>query len=290
MVIIGADHADSGQILLKTRAHNDPFPAGCQSPGHRVRARGTQDPRHPRRLLDQAEHHDLRPQAHRHGRPFPRGGPETASAKEYVTDLGVKTSSVHEKIRNLSGGNQQKVVIARCLFTHPDLIIFDEPTQGIDVGAKADVYRLIYEFVDQGGAAIVISSELPELIRVSDRIAVMREGSIVGELQSTGRDEVATETSELGEHIISVGHSWRSSSSMSTFQRSSRLLAIDGVAVSVVFLAMVIYFSVASPAFLTGDNIYNTFVESISTVLLAAGLTFVLISGGIDLSIGSTSG
>ena len=95
-------------------------------------------------------------------------------------------------------------MIARCLFTHPDLIIFDEPTQGIDVGAKADVYRLIYEFVDQGGAAIVISSELPELIRVCDRIAVMREGRIVGELQSTGRDEVATETSELGEHIISL--------------------------------------------------------------------------------------
>ncbi|RYY07609.1 MAG: ABC transporter permease, partial [Alphaproteobacteria bacterium] len=77
---------------------------------------------------------------------------------------------------------------------------------------------------------------------------------------------------------------------MSTLQRSSRLLAIDGVAVSVVFLVMVIYFSVASPAFLTGDNIYNTFVESISTVLLAAGLTFVLISGGIDLSIGSNIG
>ena len=77
---------------------------------------------------------------------------------------------------------------------------------------------------------------------------------------------------------------------MSTLQRSSRLLAIDGVAVSAVFLVMVIYFSVASPAFLTGDNIYNTFVESISTVLLAAGLTFVLISGGIDLSIGSNIG
>lgn len=129
---------------------------------------------------------------------------ETTTAKGYVSDLGVKTSSVQEKIRNLSGGNQQKVVIARCLFTEPDLIIFDEPTQGIDVGAKAEVYRLIYDFVDQGGAAIVISSELPELIRVSDRIAVMREGTIVGELASTGRDETASETSELGELIISL--------------------------------------------------------------------------------------
>ncbi|MDP9987407.1 ribose transport system ATP-binding protein [Arthrobacter oryzae] len=135
---------------------------------------------------------------------FLRGGHETATGKRYVNDLGIKTSSVQEKIRNLSGGNQQKVVIARCLFTEPDLIIFDEPTQGIDVGAKAEVYRLIYEFVDKGGAAIVISSELPELIRVSDRIAVMREGTIVGELESTGRDEAASETSELGERIISL--------------------------------------------------------------------------------------
>ncbi|HEX3204002.1 MAG TPA: ABC transporter permease [Nitrospiraceae bacterium] len=77
---------------------------------------------------------------------------------------------------------------------------------------------------------------------------------------------------------------------MSIIQRSSRILAIDGVAVSAVFLAMIVYFSIASPYFLSADNIYNTFVESISAVLLAAGLTFVLISGGIDLSIGSNIG
>ncbi|MFH5878277.1 hypothetical protein [Arthrobacter sp. NA-172] len=77
---------------------------------------------------------------------------------------------------------------------------------------------------------------------------------------------------------------------MSIFQRSSRVLAIDGVAVSIVFLIMCVYFAVASPYFLSPDNIYNTFVESVSAVLLAAGLTFVLISGGIDLSIGSNIG
>lgn len=77
---------------------------------------------------------------------------------------------------------------------------------------------------------------------------------------------------------------------MSIFQRSSRVLAIDGVAVSIVFLMMCVYFALASPYFLSPDNIYNTFVESVSAVLLAAGLTFVLISGGIDLSIGSNIG
>lgn len=204
MVIIGADHADSGQILLKTQPTTirSPRDASRQGIAYVPEERKTHAILGDFSIKRNITISDLRRTAT--AGLLLRGGQETASAKKYVTELGVKTSSVHEKIRNLSGGNQQKVVIARCLFTHPDLIIFDEPTQGIDVGAKADVYRLIYEFVDQGGAAIVISSELPELIRVSDRIAVMREGSIVGELQSTGRDEVATETSKLGEHIISL--------------------------------------------------------------------------------------
>lgn len=204
MVIIGADHADSGQILRKTRPTTirSPRDARRQGIAYVPEERKTHAILGDFSIKRNITISDLSRIAT--AGLFLRSGRETVSAKKYVKDLGVKTSSVHEKIRNLSGGNQQKVVIARCLFTHPDLIIFDEPTQGIDVGAKADVYRLIYEFVDQGGAAIVISSELPELIRVSDRIAVMREGRIVGELQSTGRDEVATETSELGEHIISL--------------------------------------------------------------------------------------
>ncbi len=204
MVVLGADHPDSGSIFLHSK------PALIRSPRD-ARKKGiayVPEERKTHAILGDFSVKrnitisDLKRTAA--AGLFLRGRQETATAKKYVHDLGVKTSSVQEKIRNLSGGNQQKVVIARCLFTEPDLIIFDEPTQGIDVGAKAEVYRLIYEFVDQGGAAIVISSELPELIRVSDRIAVMREGTIVGELESTGRDETASETSELGERIISL--------------------------------------------------------------------------------------
>jgi ribose transport system ATP-binding protein len=204
MVVLGADRPDAGGIFLHSK------PTVIRSP-REARQKGiayVPEERKTHAILGDFSIKrnitisDLKRTAA--GGLFLRGGQETATAKRFVSDLGVKTSSVQEKIRNLSGGNQQKVVIARCLFTEPDLIIFDEPTQGIDVGAKAEVYRLIYEFVDQGGAAIVISSELPELIRVSDRIAVMREGTIVGELESTGRDEAASETSELGERIISL--------------------------------------------------------------------------------------
>jgi inositol transport system ATP-binding protein len=96
--------------------------------------------------------------------------------------MRIKTPSLMEIIKNLSGGNQQKVLISRWLLTEPDLLILDEPTRGIDVGAKSEIYRLMTEFVRSGKAIIMISSELPEVLGMSDRIMVMHEGDKVGEL------------------------------------------------------------------------------------------------------------
>jgi inositol transport system ATP-binding protein len=96
--------------------------------------------------------------------------------------MRIKTPSLLEIIKNLSGGNQQKVLISRWLLTEPDLLILDEPTRGIDVGAKSEIYRLMTEFVRSGKAIIMISSELPEVLGMSDRIMVMHEGDKVGEL------------------------------------------------------------------------------------------------------------
>jgi ribose transport system ATP-binding protein len=107
---------------------------------------------------------------------------ENAVAEEFVQRLGIKTRSVGEDIENLSGGNQQKVLFARALFSEPNIIIVDEPTQGIDVGAKTEVYRLIRDYVANGNSAIVISSDLPELIGLSDRVLVMRGGRKAGEV------------------------------------------------------------------------------------------------------------
>jgi ribose transport system ATP-binding protein len=135
---------------------------------------------------------------------------ENKVAANYVKELGVRTRGTQEKIRNLSGGNQQKVVVARCLFTEPSVLIFDEPTQGIDVAAKAEVYRLIYDFVDAGGAAIVISSELPELLGVSDRIVVMREGRIAGEVAARS-DGPEPDTDRKAEEIMTLAARGRAS-------------------------------------------------------------------------------
>ena len=105
-----------------------------------------------------------------------------AEAKKYVKLLGIRTPSLTQEVRLLSGGNQQKVVIAKWLARDCEILFFDEPTRGIDVGAKAEIYALLRELAGQGKAIVMISSELPEILRMSDRIVVMCEGRITGEL------------------------------------------------------------------------------------------------------------
>ena len=105
-----------------------------------------------------------------------------AVAKEYVGKISIRTTSINQLVSNLSGGNQQKVVLAKWLIRNCDILIFDEPTRGIDVGAKSEIYKLMNFLVEEGKSIIMISSELPELLRMSDRIIVMCEGKITGEV------------------------------------------------------------------------------------------------------------
>ena len=112
------------------------------------------------------------------------------ASQEYIEKLNIKTPSVNQIVGNLSGGNQQKVVIAKWLLNEPDIIILDEPTRGIDVGAKRDIYLLLGNLVQQGKAVIMISSEIPELMGICDRILVMCEGNYSGEVQ---REEFSQE-------------------------------------------------------------------------------------------------
>jgi inositol transport system ATP-binding protein len=104
--------------------------------------------------------------------------------------LRVRTPDLHEPILNLSGGNQQKVLIARWLLTKPRILILDEPTRGIDVGAKAEIHRLISELAAQGVAVMMISSELPEVLGMSDRVLVMHEGRMTGVLDRKDATQV----------------------------------------------------------------------------------------------------
>ncbi|MGN9164268.1 sugar ABC transporter ATP-binding protein [Tissierellaceae bacterium HCP3S3_D8] len=103
-------------------------------------------------------------------------------AEEYRDKINIKTPSLYQKVKNLSGGNQQKVAIAKALLTDPKVLILDEPTRGVDVGAKREIYDLLNEIKKEGRSIIMISSEMPEIIGMSDRILVMHEGELKGEL------------------------------------------------------------------------------------------------------------
>ena len=107
---------------------------------------------------------------------------EIKTGEKYTNDLRIKTPSIEQKTGNLSGGNQQKVVLGKWLMANPKVLILDEPTRGIDVGAKFEIYNIMNSLVDQGVSIIMISSELPEILGMSDRIIVMHEGTLNGEL------------------------------------------------------------------------------------------------------------
>jgi len=187
--IFGLTPADSGQILLRGQPLKVTSPASAVSHGI---AYVPEDRRRHGVILDlpvaqNATLAVLKEMANYGILNFAR---ERELASSYVSQLFIKTASLETPVGNLSGGNQQKVALARWLATKPSVLILDEPTQGIDVGAKAEIHRLMGDLTRQGMAIIMISSELPEVLGMSDRIAVMRGGTIVGEFS---REEATQE-------------------------------------------------------------------------------------------------
>ena len=120
--------------------------------------------------------------------PLLRPGVEGQAADEQIRRFAVRAAGRGQPVKNLSGGNQQKVVIARALLTDPEVLILDEPTRGIDVGAKAEIYALITRLAREGKAILLVSSEMNEILALSDRILVMREGAVAAEVRPRERD------------------------------------------------------------------------------------------------------
>jgi rhamnose transport system ATP-binding protein len=129
---------------------------------------------------------------------------ERAIADDYFQRLHIRATGIQQLVQSLSGGNQQKVVISKWLATNPRVLILDEPTRGIDVGAKAEVHRLISQLATEGMAIILISSELPEVLAMSDRILVMREGHIVSEFSRKDADQERVISAAMGQ--VSYAH------------------------------------------------------------------------------------
>jgi len=187
--IFGGDPFDSGRILLHGK------PINIKNPAHAINKGIVLVPE------DRKRHGILPQMSIKHNitlsalGKFSRAGfiatrKEHAHAQDYATTMRIASPDLNRWVHYLSGGNQQKVVIAKWLSSHADIFLFDEPTRGIDVGAKVEVYQLMGELLKRGAAIIMISSELPEILGMSDRILVMRGGRICGEFK---REEATEE-------------------------------------------------------------------------------------------------
>jgi len=186
--IFGIDPVDSGKLQfegreLKVRRTSDAIKAGI--------AMVTEDRREYGLVLCRSllENISLPSLKAKQRRGFINHRGEFAYVHEMAKELSIKASNLRMPVSNLSGGNQQKVILAKWLIADPRLIILDEPTRGIDIGAKSDIYKLICKFASQGLAIILVSSELPEVMGMSDRIIVMHEGRMNGEFS---REEISS--------------------------------------------------------------------------------------------------
>jgi len=190
-MLIGADPKTKGKVFIDGRLAQIKSPSDAIGAGI---AYLPEDRKTQALILPMSVRENLTMSIHRlvvRMRVFLSRGKEKAITDSYVTSLGIKVSDREQTVNNLSGGNQQKVVIAKWLATEPRILILDEPTRGIDVAAKAEVHRMISELADKGVSILLISSELPEILALSDRVLVMHEGRTKAVLD---RSEASQET------------------------------------------------------------------------------------------------
>lgn len=188
-ILFGADPRDEGQLVLKGKT------LSIQSPSDAVRQGVVLVPEERRKegiLVEESVRNNLTlatlPQFASFG--FMRQSAEAVRSKMLIDRLGIKTSSIHQFVGNLSGGNQQKVVIGKWLDTDAEIFMFDEPTKGVDIGAKTDIFKLIGELAEQKKGILYFSSELQEILGIADRILVMCDGQMVKQLS---REEATQE-------------------------------------------------------------------------------------------------
>ena len=199
---------------------------------------------------------------------------ERAATLRLVDELQIKTPGTEQLVRNLSGGTQQKVVLAKWLLGNACVFLFDEPTRGIDVGAKTEIYKLMLELAARGAAIVMVSSDLPEVLGMSHRILVVRDGRIAAEFT---RADATPDRSHRRRNRRGC---------MTKRDRLAYGLRIAGAAAFLVALVAVVD-AASRGSFLEPSNIVRVLRQITYNCILGVGQTFVIITAGIDLSVGS---
>ena len=213
---------------------------------------------------------------------------EVKAAQETADDVRVTAGRLFDKTNTLSGGNQQKVVLGKALLTGAQVLMLDEPTRGVDVGARADIYRIIQELADEGKSIILVSSDWDELLVLSDRVIVMAEGRITAELC---RDEITEDNFMRHSSVANIAGTISASEKPGLISRlKDRVLFAKSNAVffGIFNVLLLIMGSMISERFLTPVNLRNMFLQSFVYILLTMGQLFVVISGSTDLSMSAT--
>ena len=214
---------------------------------------------------------------------------ETAQVREQVTRLAIHTPSIETQVGTLSGGNQQKVVLARALLAEPRVLLADEPTQGVDIGARLEIYRILREAAEAGTAVIVLSSDGVELQGLCDRVLIFSRGHVAKELQG---DEL-TEDAIADAALMSTHLRTRSEQQSVTKNRLSRFFSGDyspSVILALAILLLGIYTASQSSFYLTSRNFSALFFLLTALVFVGLGQLIVMMAGGIDLSVGPLAG
>jgi ABC-type sugar transport system ATPase subunit/ribose/xylose/arabinose/galactoside ABC-type transport system permease subunit len=296
--LMGLDCADAGQVVLDGTV----LPAGdVRAAIRRGLALVAEDRQHEGLVLAESVRENLVMVACRALSPswLRRRASERGLAARLVAQLGVRTPGLEVAAEALSGGNQQKLALGKWLGTAPRVLILDEPTRGVDVGAKAEIHRLILDLAREGTAVLLISSELPEVLALSDRILVLRGGRLAGELPG------ATATQEAVLHLALPGAAVaaadsvpnaaepaapRASSARARERRPPAARHVRPSALAVLLALVVAGVSLANPAFLTPGNLRDLLVNAAPVLLVACGMMLVMVTGEIDISVGSLLG
>ena len=203
---------------------------------------------------------------------------ERERSKELLEKVKTKALSVFDKASSLSGGNQQKVIVAKVLHSDLKVVILDEPTKGVDVGAKAQIYEIMSELAAQGFGVIMISSEMPEVLGMADTILVMKEGRV--------SKIFADATGVTQEQILEAAMNRRCNLIMKLKKFFSS--NIREISLIIVMIALSVFIEIRSGGnFFTLENISDMFTETAVLAITAVGMMMVIITSGIDLSIGS---
>ena len=262
-----------GVVTIDGRVAVDPLARPTRSRArHRLRARGPRPPgRGPRRCRSSRTSRCPRSRA-------PRAAASCASprssalAREYTERLDLRAAALDQDVGQLSGGNQQKVVIAKWLATQPRVIILDEPTKGIDIGSKAAVHDFMAELAAQGLAVIMVSSEIPEILGMSDRVIVMREGRIVGDLRPRRADPRAARPRRRRHQRRSPDARPPAQVARDPARRRHRR-------------CWSLLIALRFPGFAPPANLANVFNDTSILIMLALGQMAVILTKCIDLSV-----